>query len=429
MAMSAPFPTALLESLLPPELHAAVRQPDPPAGSILAARRHLAGRLADLEPFVPPLISLARRAAADPGPLPAAYVGGTLLCADLSGFTALTAQLANSGRQGSEEVSAIINQIFARLLQAVDAAGGAVIKFAGDAITAFFDADRLGPAHASHAVDAALGMQQAMHAFKAMATSAGVFRLRLRVTVHSGMVFLGEVGDQRRRELIVTGRSVNQVIAAQRYAAAGEIVITPQTRALLPGADTRDRFPDLYLLLDLPERPPPRPERAAPPEPEPSLDGLLELAAAIQALGAYVPEGLLQRLGGATHTAGEFRPVSVVFTHIAALGSAMAMLDDSAEAREVASVHEVLNTCYGRLQAVLGHFGGSINKLDMAVGGDRLMGTFGAPIAHEDDPQRAVKAALELRAALTEIDRDTLALLHSWREIHGLAPARPARQA
>ena len=37
--------------------------------------------------------------------------------------------------------------------------------------------------------------------------------------------------------------------------------------------------------------------------------------------------------------------------------------------------------------------------------GDAVMAVFGAPVAHEDDPERAVRAALAIRDAIAELTR------------------------
>ncbi len=38
--------------------------------------------------------------------------------------------------------------------------------------------------------------------------------------------------------------------------------------------------------------------------------------------------------------------------------------------------------------------------------GDNVMAVFGAPVAHEDDPERAVRAGLAMQAAMEEINQD-----------------------
>lgn len=71
-----------------------------------------------------------------------------------------------------------------------------------------------------------------------------------------------------------------------------------------------------------------------------------------------------------------------------------------AEHRDPESVKELLDACFGRLIPVVERFGGHVDKLI----GDEIMATFGAPTAHEDDPERAVRAALALAPALAEVD-------------------------
>src|SRR5262245_5641161 len=49
--------------------------------------------------------------------------------------------------------------------------------------------------------------------------------------------------------------------------------------------------------------------------------------------------------------------------------------------------------------------------------GDKLMALFGAPVAHEDDPVRAGRAALDLRAALDQANVEIVELLRPWQHL------------
>jgi len=65
-------------------------------------------------------------------------------------------------------------------------------------------------------------------------------------------------------------------------------------------------------------------------------------------------------------------------------------------------VRDVVNKVWDRAGEIVGRYDGRINKLL----GDAVMAVFGDPVAHEDDPQRAVRAALELHEAVEALNRD-----------------------
>jgi class 3 adenylate cyclase/tetratricopeptide (TPR) repeat protein len=61
-------------------------------------------------------------------------------------------------------------------------------------------------------------------------------------------------------------------------------------------------------------------------------------------------------------------------------------------------VRRLLQPYHARVRRELERFGGTVEKFI----GDAVMAVFGAPVAHEDDPERAVRAALSIREVLTE---------------------------
>ena len=60
-------------------------------------------------------------------------------------------------------------------------------------------------------------------------------------------------------------------------------------------------------------------------------------------------------------------------------------------------VHTLMDRCFHILLEGVHRFEGTVNQFT----GDGIMALFGAPIAHEDHPRRAVQAALEMQAALS----------------------------
>ena len=59
-------------------------------------------------------------------------------------------------------------------------------------------------------------------------------------------------------------------------------------------------------------------------------------------------------------------------------------------------VKRLVDHCFERLVADITAFGGRLDK----IVGDEIIALFGAPIAHEDDAERAVRAALRMQETL-----------------------------
>jgi class 3 adenylate cyclase len=82
----------------------------------------------------------------------------------------------------------------------------------------------------------------------------------------------------------------------------------------------------------------------------------------------------------------ERKVVSVLFADLVGFTSRAERLDPE-------DVRALLAPFYARLRAELERFGGTVEKFI----GDAVMALFGAPVTHEDDPERAVRAALAIR--------------------------------
>jgi class 3 adenylate cyclase/tetratricopeptide (TPR) repeat protein len=66
------------------------------------------------------------------------------------------------------------------------------------------------------------------------------------------------------------------------------------------------------------------------------------------------------------------------------------------------AIHDVLTRYLRAMTKVIEKHGGAVEKF----AGDAILGTFGAPVAHEDDALRAVRAAVEMREALSELNQE-----------------------
>src|SRR5574339_487288 len=77
-----------------------------------------------------------------------------------------------------------------------------------------------------------------------------------------------------------------------------------------------------------------------------------------------------------------------------------------AERLDPEDVRAVLLPYHDRLRQELERHGGRVEKFI----GDAVVAVFGAPVAHEDDPERAVRAALAIQEAIAEMNEDDPAL-------------------
>lgn len=397
---------AQLDRLLPLDLAAAIQtQHPPPPEALTRALALLRARLDAILPLVPPPIAHQHLRDPSPGAIRCQRLYGSLLFADLSGFTALSEQLAALGREGSEVVTEVINRLFAALTGEVHRYGGALLKFGGDALTALFDQAELGEDHAALALAAAQGMQQQMAAIGLVETRGGRHQLRLRTGVHSGTLIAAQLGDNEHMELLLTGHAVHQVARAQEVALPGEVVLSTAALAHIAGAQVTPRDEDFAVLLAF-DSPAPR---AAPRLPLPKQSGdLAEISALVEAISAlelFLPQGLAHTgIVADERLASGFRLVTVLFAHVAPLSTLLEQLPPDLDAAPL------LNAYYRRMQQVVQRFGGSINKLDLAADGDKLLACFGAPLAQEQHHELAVRAALAMQAALAEANAEIAAL-------------------
>jgi class 3 adenylate cyclase len=91
----------------------------------------------------------------------------------------------------------------------------------------------------------------------------------------------------------------------------------------------------------------------------------------------------------------ERRIVSVVFVDLVGFTSRSEQLDPE-------DVRAILTPYHGTVRDELESFGGVVEKFV----GDAVMAVFGAPTSHGDDPERAVRAALAVRDAVTALNAE-----------------------
>jgi len=137
--------------------------------------------------------------------------------------------------------------------------------------------------------------------------------------------------------------------------------------------------------------PTPLPEtRAARPSPQPAISPA-QLAVDAQ-LQQYIPKELLSKLETARtrgEMVGERRVVTMLFCDVIGSTAAAELLDPE-------EWSEIINGAFEHMIRPVYTYEGTVARLM----GDGILAFFGAPIAHEDDPQRAVLAGLDIVAGI-----------------------------
>ena len=86
---------------------------------------------------------------------------------------------------------------------------------------------------------------------------------------------------------------------------------------------------------------------------------------------------------------GERKLVTVMFADISGFTALAETMDPEA-------VRDLINACFDHLVPAIEKYDGTVDKFV----GDAIVALFGAPVAHENDPERALRAALEMMEAL-----------------------------
>src|SRR5512133_92127 len=108
---------------------------------------------------------------------------------------------------------------------------------------------------------------------------------------------------------------------------------------------------------------------------------------------SYTPRHLVEKiLASKNALEGERKPVTVLFADVARSMELAERLDPE-------EWHRLLDRLFRILSGGVHRYEGTINQYT----GDGIMALFGAPIAHEDSPRRAVHAALGIQRAIRDV--------------------------
>jgi len=323
-----------------------------------------------------------RQALAAGGSLPDRETASVLF-ADIAGFTPLTEALVSSlgPRRGAEELTRLLNTVYTELVSRVHDFGGSVVCFIGDALVSCFNDDP-----GLRALACALQMQRSMEQFQTVPTpQGGTVSLAMKAAVAAGPVRRFLVGNPQVQLLdLLAGATLDRLAEAEHLAGRAEVIAAPEVArragSQLAIDEWRGRFVVVRGL-----------KQHVLPMPWPALS---DSDLTPQLLRSYLLPPVYDRVvSGYGEFLAELRPVVALFLRFGGLDYDR---DDAAGVK--------LDAFTGWVQRVVGRYGGYVLLLTTGDKGSHLYAIFGALDAHEDDCERAVAAAIDLRQPSTELD-------------------------
>ena len=295
---------------------------------------------------------------------------GTMVFADVSGFTRLSERLARKGKEGAEYLVDAINVCFSALLEDAYVRGGSLLKFGGDAMLLWFAGDE----HAVRACASASAMRRTLRDVGRIRAGASDVVLRMSVGVHSGSYAMFLVGGSHR-ELLIGGDGTTTVVEMESLASAGQILVSPQVAALLPGSCLGAEIGSGRLLA----RSPTDSDWTAPEEP---------VAPSDEAIAACLPEIVRPHLLEG-HAVPEHRTASIAFLQFTGLDRIVADLGAGATASRLDElVRQVQDACQRYEVCFL--------DSDLAADGVKIRLSAGAPRVVGDDEERMLLALRQI---------------------------------
>ncbi|MGZ4344931.1 MAG: adenylate/guanylate cyclase domain-containing protein [Solirubrobacteraceae bacterium] len=317
-----------------------------------------------LAPYVPR--ALLARLARQPIDVLTETVEGTMVFADVSGFTRLSERLARAGQEGAEQLVDVINACFTALLADAYGRGGSLVKFGGDAMLLFFYDEE----HTQRACSAAAAMRRTLRKVGHIRAGESNVVLRMSVGVHRGYYTMFVVGDSHR-ELFIGGSAATTVVEMESAASSGQIVVSPQTAGHLPRSCVGANVGSGFLL----SRSPPAREWSSPP-------GLV--TPTDEVIAAFLPAAVrTQLLEGSI--APEHRMAAVAFVRFGGLDELVAQQGAVTAARRLDELVQLVQEAADRYEVCF-------LDTDIASDGGKIRLSAGVPWAIGEDEERLLLA-------------------------------------
>ncbi len=148
------------------------------------------------------------------------HVHGSVLFADIVGFTSLSEKLP------PDEVANILNEYFTYISMASQLYRGTIDKYMGDCAMVVFGVPDDDPDHKFNALSCAVMIQKLVARINATRVRDGKYPIHFRIGVNSGTMLAGNMGSNERMQYTVVGETVNLASRLHTVADKDQIVVT-----------------------------------------------------------------------------------------------------------------------------------------------------------------------------------------------------------
>jgi predicted ATPase/class 3 adenylate cyclase len=289
---------------------------------------------------------------------------GVGLLVDVTGFSNMTDALAQHGLHGSEILADGMRKVFDPMIQSVMQYGGHVIGFAGDAITALFPIN--GPPQEAYlnALASALSIQEHRSRNASFVTPYGQFNVSVKIGLGTGEARWRIVNatDNSRATYYFRGSAIDEAVLALSLSKSGDIILSPELHESLGNLVSGRRSGKHFRLANFSGEMP-APVSIDMPQPNPE----------------HLRVFCSHEVSSHDHV-GEFRPAVNLF---------MGIPQDVGQESQLEGFIQKVFLLQNR-------YGGLFSRVDIGDKGTNLLMFWGAPIAQENDVERALNFFLEL---------------------------------
>ncbi|RKO96432.1 hypothetical protein CXG81DRAFT_10567, partial [Caulochytrium protostelioides] len=338
---------------------------------------------------------------------------------DVSGYSTLTSTLSDQGAIGAEILSKTMKGYLDKIIQTILLHGGDIVKFAGDAVIFYWKvkpSPKMSPA--DEEIERGEVVLKACHCCMDLLNNLGTYHidvpqsstdtLRIHLGIGAGKVFDIYVGGNPGRwEHFIAGDAVSQLSHVLDLAKAGELAMSHQALKFFSGVVNIDTvnigdYDKRCIILHGLEN---AKRKISAPSPKEDEDlALWEIApveanvelykkfinqSALYKLQADINQCRLFRAESGLHgllSLHELRQVTTVFIKLGSL-SRWETKEQLVEAQEAMNI----------VQAALNRYEGSLRQFHVDDKGATILCFFGLPpLAHENDAEYGIKAAMEI---------------------------------